>query len=217
MWRAGFLSFMVHMAVLLLFFFATPIGEDASLPKQHRAVMVDIGYGPGVGVDQSTELDTIEYGSVLLPTYIPRPPQPPEVILRQGDVPPILVRPKVLFEDGKTFAENVSKDFGLFWGRYDTIREHFARCWRHAPLLNLSQQDLVIEVLLRITEEGLIKSGAVKDKERILEDPSLSRFYESVIHAISHPLCRRIYFPKTDYERWQKLTIAFSARLMSGL
>ena len=50
--RAGFLSFMVHAAVLLLFFFASPIGEDASLPKQHRALMVDIGYGPGVGVDQ---------------------------------------------------------------------------------------------------------------------------------------------------------------------
>ena len=209
--RAAFLSVFLHGVFIVSLFLASSIGEEPPLPKPHSVMMVDIGYGPGVGVKTEDDFDPTAYGSVSLPPYVPRPPQPPVVIVRETDVPPVLHRPP----PPKTRSDPFSADYGLLYSNYATIKEHFRTCWRHPSLVDHSTQDLVIGTVISIDEQGRIFSGAVKDKETILADDELTRLYDSVMHAISHPLCRKVYFRKNDYPRWKEIELEFSARNMA--
>ncbi|MBC6445067.1 MAG: hypothetical protein GDA50_06515 [Alphaproteobacteria bacterium GM202ARS2] len=209
--RAAFLSIFLHGAFVGALFLASSIGDEPPLPKPHSVAMVDIGYGPGVGVKKEDDFDPTAYGSLLLPPYVPRPPQPPLVLVREGDVPPVVLRPPPPKKSGDPF----SADYGLLYSNYATVKEHFRACWRQPSLVDHSRQDKLIRVVINIDEQGRIFSGAVKNKEKVLADDQLTRLYDSVMHAISHPICRKVYFRKTDYPRFREIELEFSARFMA--
>ncbi|MBC6497766.1 MAG: hypothetical protein GDA54_05555 [Alphaproteobacteria bacterium GM7ARS4] len=211
--QAGLLSFLFHGMFLVSFFWASSIGHETELPESYEEIVVDIGYGPGVGLREQRGEDEMVLGSVHIPPYVPRPSQPPKVLFRHTDVPPRPVRP---YAERIYPRDLIAFDNGLIIGNYQTIQRHFQDCWRQPTLLDFSDGDIVIGVRLRINKEGHIVGSVFEGKERIDESPSYYRVYESILHAIKHPLCRKIHFKEEDYPLWQEIDIEFSARNMRG-
>lgn len=94
----------------------------------------------------------------------------------------------------------------------DAIRERIYKCWLVPPGAK-DARNLVVDVHMSISKEGVVQKAEVLNKER-MHEPNFEAAAESAQRAVLDPNCNPLPLSADKYDQWKELTLRFNPKDM---
>lgn len=91
----------------------------------------------------------------------------------------------------------------------DALRRQLEGCWI-VPVGAKDAQNLVVEIRVRLDQQGIVRSADVVDGARMARDPFFRAAAESAQRAVYK--CSPLRVPKGKFSEWQDMTLTFDPK-----
>jgi hypothetical protein len=75
-------------------------------------------------------------------------------------------------------------------------------------------KDLIVEIDMKIAQDGTVKAADVTEKGRYQSDPVFRSAADSARRAVLDPKCNPLPLSPEKYDQWKNLTMSFNPKDM---